>query len=80
MLTSLTSLAVLSSALILQAEAHQVVYIPSPTWTRANSTAAERRELWNPLSFLEKEGFQTQENFGLFEQHSDDGVNGCPRH
>ncbi|EGZ07232.1 hypothetical protein PHYSODRAFT_262732 [Phytophthora sojae] len=59
MLTFLMSLAVVGSALVLQAEAHQVVYIPSPTWTRANSTAAERRELWNPLAFLENQGFQT---------------------
>ncbi|GMF20556.1 unnamed protein product [Phytophthora lilii] len=63
MLTSLTSLAMLGSAFLAQSEAHQVVYVPSPTWTRANSTASERRELWNPLSFLEKEGFKTQDNF-----------------
>uniref|UniRef100_H3GPJ0 Uncharacterized protein n=1 Tax=Phytophthora ramorum TaxID=164328 RepID=H3GPJ0_PHYRM len=50
-----------------EAEAHQVVYIPSPTWTRSNSSSSERRELWNPLSFLEKEGFETQENFTQFQ-------------
>ncbi|EGZ07231.1 hypothetical protein PHYSODRAFT_417649, partial [Phytophthora sojae] len=66
----LTSIAVIGSALALQSlsvEAHQVVYVPSPTWTRANSTASERRELWNPLSFLEKEGFKTQENFTQYQ-------------
>ncbi|KAJ8524326.1 hypothetical protein ON010_g16791 [Phytophthora cinnamomi] len=66
----LTSIAVLGSALafqILSVEAHQVVYIPSPTWTRANSTASERRELWNPLAFLEKQGFKTQENFTQYQ-------------
>ncbi|KAL4117933.1 hypothetical protein PRIC2_010261 [Phytophthora ramorum] len=67
MLPSISTLAVLGSALLLQAEAHQVVYIPSPTWTRSNSSSSERRELWNPLSFLEKEGFETQENFTQFQ-------------
>ncbi|KAG7394042.1 thioredoxin reductase [Phytophthora boehmeriae] len=69
MLTSFTSLAVIASALLLQCstEAHQVVYVPSPTWTRANSTSTERRVLWNPLSFLENEGFTTQENFTQYQ-------------
>ncbi|RLN47421.1 hypothetical protein BBJ29_009056 [Phytophthora kernoviae] len=70
MLSSFTSLAVLGSATLLQystTEAHQVVYIPSPTWTRANSTSTERRVLWNPLSFLEKEGIKTQENFTQYQ-------------
>ncbi|KAK1930373.1 hypothetical protein P3T76_014044 [Phytophthora citrophthora] len=57
----------LYNALLLQTEAHQVVYVPSPTWTRANSTSTERRVLWNPLSFLEKEGYTTQENFTQYQ-------------
>ncbi|ETO70735.1 hypothetical protein F444_12812 [Phytophthora nicotianae P1976] len=67
MLTTFTSVAVLSSTLLLQTQAHQVVYVPSPTWTRANSTSTERRVLWNPLSFLEKEGYTTQENFTQYQ-------------
>ncbi|POM81766.1 Hypothetical protein PHPALM_223 [Phytophthora palmivora] len=57
----------LGSALLLQTEGHQVVYVPSPTWTRANSTSSERRVLWNPLSFLEDEGYKTQENFTQYQ-------------
>ncbi|KAG3239694.1 hypothetical protein PI124_g15378 [Phytophthora idaei] len=68
MLSSFSTLAVVGSSMLLHAtEAHQVVNVPSPTWTRPNSTSKERRELWNPLSFLEKEGFKTQENFTQFQ-------------
>ncbi|KAG2861957.1 hypothetical protein PC113_g6736 [Phytophthora cactorum] len=68
MLSSFSTLAVVGSSMLWHAtEAHQVVNVPSPTWTRPNSTSKERRELWNPLSFLEKEGFKTQENFTQFQ-------------
>lgn len=65
----LTSIAVLGSALMLQSlsvDAHQVVHVPTPTWTRANSTSAECQELWKPLAFLEGQGFTTQANFTQF--------------
>ncbi|POM74257.1 Hypothetical protein PHPALM_8820 [Phytophthora palmivora] len=51
------------SSLLLQVEAHQVVYVPTPTWTRPNTTSTERSELWKPLAFLENEGYTTHANF-----------------
>ncbi|KAG1705028.1 hypothetical protein DVH05_005053 [Phytophthora capsici] len=52
--STLSSLALLDST----AEAHQIVLLPEPQWT-----TNDKDTKYNPLAFLENQGFKTQEDF-----------------
>ncbi|EGZ07242.1 hypothetical protein PHYSODRAFT_340369 [Phytophthora sojae] len=61
-----SSFVVLLGAFVLHpaiTRANQVVHIPAPTWTAANSTTDEQRKLWMPLAYQEDQGFNTSSNF-----------------
>ncbi|ETM34144.1 hypothetical protein L914_18692, partial [Phytophthora nicotianae] len=40
------------------ADAHQIVLLPEPQWT-----TNDKDTKYNPLAFLENQGFKTQEDF-----------------
>eukprot|EP00644_Phytophthora_capsici_P003202 jgi/Phyca11/14368/fgenesh1_pg.PHYCAscaffold_7_\ len=52
--STLSSLALLDST----AEAHQIVLLPEPQWT-----TNDKDTKYNPLAFLENQGFKTQQDF-----------------
>jgi hypothetical protein len=61
---SLTVAAALSSAALLApADAHQVVLLPQPTWTTPDDAVH-----YNPIAFLEGQGFATQADFNQWRR------------
>ncbi|KAG7397003.1 thioredoxin reductase [Phytophthora boehmeriae] len=59
--------AALSSAALLAptADAHQIVLQPEPTWT-----TNDKDTKYNPLAFLENQGFKTQEDFKAWREEN----------
>ncbi|RLN95134.1 hypothetical protein BBJ28_00022804 [Nothophytophthora sp. Chile5] len=65
--TSLTVAAALTSAAVLAptADAHQIMLLPAPQWTTSDNAVK-----YNPLSFLESEGYTPVEDFNAFRRNA----------
>ncbi|KAG7389199.1 thioredoxin reductase [Phytophthora pseudosyringae] len=59
--STLSSFALLAST----AEAHQIVLLPEPQWT-----TTDKDTKYNPLAFLENQGFKTQEDFAAWRSEN----------
>ncbi|ETI35061.1 hypothetical protein F441_18411 [Phytophthora nicotianae CJ01A1] len=62
-LVSTLAVAATLSCAVLSTDAHQIVLQPEPQWTTDNKDIK-----YNPLAFLEGQGFQTQEDFNAWRR------------